>query len=234
MTPDPLHPLLVETLALVQQSQEHRAAAGRDKWGVVRSYPGALSNPLYSKLGCPRLRGMSIQAETITDEDVPCAKICISILLLELSKTIGAAPNAVLSVLGTVGKYGSWGTCTSSEDGAYALAATLTFYVGFYTEPDELCHAVTKDVCRILEGWLGLDTNDGVPNISRVCQAMFGSGWCGLMLSEETLMGGSEDWSTPSLTFALIKRERPPFLPGLCVAQPSISYQDLPEIEVIG
>jgi hypothetical protein len=113
---------------------------------------------------------------------------------------------------------------------ARALADTILNFIGYF-DNDEIDQQAAPFICVLLNEWL-LPSSPWLvlPGPAAVCRAMFGEAWCNFLLPEI-------DFDTPGISSdlfqydiaAIVKKERPPFLPGLCPGQKEPPLVTLPE-----
>jgi hypothetical protein len=121
---------------------------------------------------------------------------------------------------------GRWRDCLADVSSAYALAASICLIVATQADSSsdgENTDEVQPALIAILNDWLDCEYAWPGPRYDvDVAERLFGSAWCEVAMSK---VGG--DASTTDFC-ALIGRDRPPFLPGLCPAQELDLGIDLP------
>jgi hypothetical protein len=123
-----------------------------------------------------------------------------------------------------------WRAIIGTEDQAYLLAAGLISYVEDYVESYEMDDLTAPHICGILNAWLKPDVSwDRLPPIGVICEYMFGTVWPSLALSDDQWEPAGYTYDFVGAATESMLKERPPFLPGLCLAREVASSVCLPD-----
>jgi hypothetical protein len=122
-----------------------------------------------------------------------------------------------------------WRSLLLTEDGAYALATGLIGYIEDYYPEFKLDTAAAPYICLILNEWLK-PVVEWVqpPSIGVLFEHMFGDVWPGLVLPDDHWKPLGNTCANQDIACDVMWQERPPFMPGLCLAQVAPPGVDLP------
>jgi hypothetical protein len=139
-------------------------------------------------------------------------------------------PYDISSLLVGLERYNCWDRGIQTESGSYNLACGIVHYLGEFDDNVGLDLHAAHAVCAILNAWIrpGILWTE-LPNIVEVCAHLFGPQWCHLVLPDEcwTHIVGVYGNAGRSAA-AMVQRDRPPFINGLCPAQGSVQGLPLP------
>lgn len=187
-----------------------------------------IDKQLLHTFGCPYNYGPSIVTPSASQVSMVAAADCLPRILVALVERGDADIFDITSVLAGLYVNKCWSSCLGSEDGAYALASGAVWFVQCYLTTSDLCRAALPGVLAILNEWLRPDVEWKVlPTKTVLCEHMFGEPWCHFSLPQAGSAGRSTDLDPASI----IRRDRPPFLPGLCAVQSVDACTTLPDID---
>lgn len=121
--------------------------------------------------------------------------------------------------------------CTSSEEGAYALAVAIVGYMETDFNNTAMLIIVAKPhVLALLHEWLKRPMAwTSLPSVETVCRTLFAEDWCDLMLPDSARLRGRRAKGPGRPVSDLIATTRPAFLPGRCKGQLESSAVELPD-----
>jgi hypothetical protein len=221
------HPITVET------DRYLAAVTAAATLGYGNAHPH-LNEDFLIQLGCCYWSPTTwkIEYPRLADEDRVFAQEALP-RLMELVNIVGprnvhvADVRALVTALHDAGR---WRDCLASVESAYGLAVSICLVIEDIAEQEDTeadtpatpqaVFAILKDWLDPEDEWLNHDVEWVVlPNVIKVAERLFGSAWCHVAVGEDA---GAADFC------ALIGRDRPPFLPGLCHAQEVDQSVDLP------
>jgi hypothetical protein len=201
----------------------------------------SIPTELYAKLGChsiPRcfeeekIVEEGEQAEGFIRRD-PAAKneplVCRTLLLalrshLTSVRNTYSRSNDGFCILDGFTQPGRWGTLLQHENDAYAIAELLAWFANCSPNYDDARQQIETKLCPVLNEWLKPEVSfQSYPSMEILTRAMFGGSWY-------DIVGSAEDktqWNVP----ALIRSQRPPFLPGLIASNLAEAPMSLPELQ---
>jgi hypothetical protein len=113
-----------------------------------------------------------------------------------------------------------WRSLIGSKDGAYLFAAGLIGYVEYYVQTYRMDIATAPRICLMLNEWLKPAVKwEQPPSIGTLCEHMFGSVWPTIVLPDDQWRPMGATYDAECVTTEFMMRDRPRFLPGLCLAQ---------------
>jgi hypothetical protein len=213
VTMDLTHPTLIITERYLASVASAVALGASD-------YP-EITSDLWPRLGCPYWNGDDIVYPLLSAGDHLAAQVAIP-KLLELVSLVGVKNVRVADVfnlLTTLYEAGRWNLCLETDSTAYALAASICFALPLMNNPDEQVIPVSID---IFNQWLKpANAWQARPSEEIVARCLFGTAWY------DIAMAGTDAEDMSAVASAIL-RDRPPFMPGLCFAQPPIVNVSLP------
>lgn len=167
---------------------------------------GRLGPEFLDLLGCPYVSRDKTYFPVVEPANLGAARLAIPKILTALGSRALARVD-VSSLVAGLNRNNCWGECLNRPDDAYALVLAVMIYIDMYHTEFELDVVVEPDVCELLTSWLRpSEPWTKIPTALEVCQHMFGEAWSGLASAEEAV----------DLIIYEVRRQRPPFLPGLC------------------
>jgi hypothetical protein len=213
---------------------------------IRRAYKDFLSDPrclgdsLLHRLCCPyrSVSGPSFYPEGVSASELLDLRECLPQLFSSIAEDRNHMAAAVSLLVG-MQQYGCLSTYPSTEKEAYALAAMLLCYSLYFNDVVSMTIFTVPYVCTILNTWLKPATPwTDIPGAVTLCRHMFGHAWCTLTLAEDypddvgAANRGRVGEAAKNGLDLLVKRVRPPFLPGLCAEQAIDLGIPLPDIGV--
>lgn len=197
-------------LSTIEQAVLNKKKAESEEWGEIIHIP---IDRLVADLGCraviPGVAGISEPPQPepryeaiVTNALVVAIRTCI---------TIHGDNNDIDSVIDGLIKNNRWRSCLNTADDAYHLVETLvTFHHnrGLYAGMHTLQASLSNDVRNVISQWLGGRLIPLEMTPIETARLFFGDAWCYLSL----------EYDSKHSIIALIRRERPPFMPGLLPA----------------
>jgi hypothetical protein len=183
----------------------------------AETFQGELPLDLLSLLGCPH---RFTTRPDVYAEHQGVIGDALLVLLDQVANRLGMYADDAPSILSGLYASGAWRRCILQESTAYNLAAVTLCHLETFSDDDGFNKLTQPAVCRLLNEWLRPPGRwNKVPDVESGVIHMFGDAWCALR--DPAGQGG--------LTGAVVHRERPPFLPGLCPAQDGILSAPLPD-----
>jgi hypothetical protein len=196
--------------------------------------------PLFAALGCPHVIYMRSKDWTDNNnfdmwlrvqqpaEHYPAAGAAL-MKILDATKKQALRFEEEISMLDGLVRDNHWKLCLENPSLRYAFVRSIIFFSEMIAMGEQiqfdgrwcLLTEVRPVVYGMLNAWLRpLEPYTAMPSAEELTRAMFGNAWCDLML-DAVRAGGVGD---------LIRSQKPPFLPGLVIAQAEAPSMTLPEI----
>jgi hypothetical protein len=222
MNPTAKHPITLETDRLLAEVATAVALGDKD-------YP-KLGENLRIQLGCPywNFVARTTAYPLLKTENRVAAQEALP-RLLQLINIVGAQKVRMAdtcALLMAIHGAGQWRDCLGDMDNAYGLAASICLVVEILSDPnfDLDAEDARPTVLALLNEWLDTDYDWNILHDKFfVAERLFGVAWCEVVLSDLKLENDDGDLS------AVIAKERPPFLPGLCRGQDRTAGLGLPD-----
>jgi hypothetical protein len=186
-----------------------------------------IESPLLTLMGCPADDSRDEfnfwrQLPDPSFEDMETIQFCYP-KLLSLSEG-WLADTALIAI---AGRHGLWAVCLDNEEHTRKLTSCVLRYLQrYHYNCDIFYDHYAPFVCTLLNEWVKPCIPwCELPTTLSVCRQLFGDGWCTLLSNNGNIVSMNP---VPHLA-AIVARERPPFLPGLCTAQDNVMSVPLPD-----
>lgn len=171
----------------------------------------AISEQLARLLGCPYVGGrfseLTVMYPGLPKHDITNARECLLRILTLCAYGSGAMSGLPPLLIG-LHQHGMLRETVEKESGARILAVALLLYVQAHWDEDLLDVAAAPVVVDLLNAWIApAERWTNLPRHLDVATHLFGNAW--------TLLDLGNDFYTG----VVVAREKPPFLPGLCLEQ---------------
>jgi hypothetical protein len=176
------------------------------------TFIGSIPSNLLTVLGCPHGSESDARAQVIPDIHLEHQVVigdALLVLLSHVASRLGTHAWEAASILGGLYMSGAWKRCVVSDSTSYHLAAVALYHIQTFSPYDELDMTTRPVVCRLLNEWLQPPVSWKIlPDVRTLAVHFFGEIWWTLREP------APEDFASD-----IVNRERPPFMPGLCLEQ---------------
>lgn len=156
-------------------------------------------------------------------DNLAALRMCLPRLLRGITEP---SDNTCVLMLAGIHRSDCLDECISDEVGAFALALAFLDFTDLYWRGEAPLFSVQQDALALFTQWVGEGKtwDKYLVDAPRMCEAFFGEPWCALALRD-----ASGDYIADQLCIEIVRQVRPPFCPGLCLAQDGLASVLLPD-----
>lgn len=185
-----------------------------------------------SELHCPYLspKGIEFECEGLLESERADLQKYLPLLLTDMVRG-SSLDDSFIALLVGIQEYGCQpGYPVAACDG-HALARVLIHYVGAFNSQEMELFAV-RHIIDLLNAWVKPDVPwVCLPGVMTLCRTIYGHDWCSMFLPDcHDTVGAYCQISVGFEIDHIIRKEKPPFMPGLCPEQDAVIRVPLPDL----